>query len=70
MISINIPCRSLHDAIEAAFGLDIGKNIYITYGADDLWHVTDWHSKAKDSIYLCFPTPSENDPIWLEETLK
>jgi len=40
----------------------------ITAGEDGYWHVTDWNGKAKDSIYICFPILSENDPIWLEQT--
>lgn len=67
-MTFDISFRTLHDAIEGAFGINVGKNVYISFGADGLWHVTDWNCKAKDSIYLCFPTLSENDPVWLEST--
>jgi hypothetical protein len=68
-MTFDLKYGSLHDAIEGAFSIDVGKNVYVSFGTDGLWHVTDWNSKAKDTIYICFPTPSENDPIWLESTL-
>jgi hypothetical protein len=67
-MTLDIPFRTLHEAVKGAFGLEAGKNVYITFGSDGLWHLTDWNRKAKDSIYLCLPTLSENDPVWLEST--
>jgi hypothetical protein len=57
-------------AIKAAFGLDIGKSLYIWFNYEtDLWQLTDWknhNEKLAKGKFICIRPDAElelNDPF-------